>query len=165
VHRKGSLNIVADSLSRVNEDTVAALDLREGWLVDLSSEHFKSAGYIDLVEKVAANQASFPDLKTDSGYVYRKDDHLTGEQVHDEYAWKLWIPRELVPEILSRAHDSPLSSHCGIHKTIERVRRYYFWPGLLSDIKTYINAGEMCKSTKAPNFVLRTPLGKAPKSQ
>jgi len=70
-----------------------------------------------------------------------------------------------VPEILSRAHDSPLSSHCGIHKTIERVRRYYFWPGLVSDIKTYINACEVCKTTKAPNFVLRPPLGKAPESQ
>nr|XP_044248841.1 uncharacterized protein LOC123002541 [Drosophila takahashii] len=122
-HRKGSLNIVPDSLSRVNEDTVAALDLREGLLVDLNSEHFKSSDYVDLVEKVEANQANFPDLKTDSGYVYRKAEHLTGEQVHDEYAWKLWIPRELVPEILSRAHDSPLSSHGGIHKTIERAVR------------------------------------------
>jgi len=35
----------------------------------------------------------------------------------------------------------------------------------VSDIKTYINAGEVCKTTKAPNFVLRPPLGKAPKSQ
>jgi len=66
-------------LSRINEDTVAALDLREGLLVDLSSEHFKSAGYVDLVENVVANEASFPDLKTDSGYVYRKAEHLAGD--------------------------------------------------------------------------------------
>ncbi|KAH8406928.1 hypothetical protein KR222_007158, partial [Zaprionus bogoriensis] len=71
-HRKGSLNIVPDSLSRVNEDEVAALDLREGLLVDLNSEHFKSAAYQDLVAKVSANKINFPDLKTEDGYVYRK---------------------------------------------------------------------------------------------
>ncbi|XP_043062725.1 uncharacterized protein LOC122319465 [Drosophila yakuba] len=110
-HRKGSMNVVPDSLSRVNEDAVAAIDLREGLLVDLNSDHFK----------VSANQKNFPDLRTDSGYIYLKAEHLTGEQVHDEYAWKLWVPKELVSEILSRAHDNSLSAHGGIHKTIESV--------------------------------------------
>jgi len=164
-HRKGSLNVVPDSLSRINEDVIAAVDLREGLLVDLDSKEFKKAEYVDLVEKVKANQANFPDLKADNGYVYRKSEHSTGEQIHDDYAWKLWIPKELVPEILKRAHDGSMSCHGGIHKTIERVRRYYFWPGLVPDVKTYINACEVCKTTKAPNYTLRPPLGKAPESQ
>ncbi|KAH8234084.1 hypothetical protein KR038_001292, partial [Drosophila bunnanda] len=46
-HRKGSLNVVPDSLSRVNEDVVAAIDLREGFLVDLNSDHFKSVEYTE----------------------------------------------------------------------------------------------------------------------
>jgi len=58
-------------------------------------------------------------------FLYRKAEHLTGEQMHDEYAWKLWVPNEFVSGILSLAHDSPLASHSGIHKTIERIRRYY----------------------------------------
>ncbi|KAH8280002.1 hypothetical protein KR054_004843, partial [Drosophila jambulina] len=71
-YRKGSLNVVPDSLSRVNEDVIAAIDLQEGFLVDLSSDHFKSAEYTELVEKVSANQTNFPDLRTDNGYIYRK---------------------------------------------------------------------------------------------
>lgn len=48
------------------------------------------------MQKVSANQINFLDLRTDSGYIYQKAVHLTGEQVHDEYAWRLWVPRELV---------------------------------------------------------------------
>lgn len=160
-HRKGSLNVVPDFLSRLNEDEVAAIDIEEGLLIDLNSEHFKSTEYKEWVCKVQANNANFPDLKTEGGYVYRRAEHLTGERTHDEYAWKLWVPKELVSLVISRAHNSPMASHGGIHKTIERVRRYYFWPNLVYDIKAYINACQVCKSTKAPNHVLRPPMGKA----
>lgn len=112
--------------------------MKEGLLVDFKSEHFKSIEYTDWVRKVQANSAYFPDLKTEEGYVYRRSEHLTGEQTHDEYAWKLWIPIQLVQEVISQAHNSPLASHGGMHKTIERVRRYYFCPGLVSDIKSYV---------------------------
>lgn len=152
-HRKGSLNVVPDSLSRVNEDEVAAIDLEEGLIVDLNSDHFKSNDYLDLINNINANQPYFPDLKTEGGYVYRRAEHLKGEQVHDEYAWKLWIPKTLVPEVLSQAHNNPIASHGGIHKTIERIRRYYFWPGLVVDVKAYIKACDICKMTKAPNTV------------
>jgi len=67
--------------------------------------------------------------------LYRKAEHLTGEQVHEEYAWKLWLPSELIPEVLFQARNSPLASHGGIHKSVERVRRYYFWPRLVPDVK------------------------------
>lgn len=150
-----------DFLSRVNEDEVAAIDIEEGLLIDLNSEHFKSIEYKEWVSKVQANNANFPDLKTEGGYVYRRAEHLTGERTHDEYAWKLWVPKELVSLVISRAHNSPMASHAGIHKTIERVGRYYFWPNLVCYIKAYINACQVCKSTKTPNHVLRPPMGKA----
>jgi len=156
------MNVVPDSLSRVNEDAIAAIDLREGLLVDMNSNHFKSPAYKDLLAKVEEKKDNFPDLKTEEGYLYRKAEHLTGEQVHDEYAWKLWLPSELIPQVLFQAHNSPLASYGGIHKTVERVRRYYFWPRLVPDVKAYVNACETCKSTKPPNHVLRPPLGKAP---
>lgn len=73
--------------------------------------------------------------------------------------------KTLVPEILSQAHNNPIASHGGIHKTIERIRRCYFWPGLVVDVKAYINACDICKMTKAPNTVLRPPMGKAAETQ
>jgi len=93
----------------------------------MNSNHFKPPAYKDLVAKVEEKKDNFPDLKTEEGYLYRKAEHLTGEQVHDEYAWKLWLPSEPIPEVLFQAHNSPLASHGGIHKTVERLRRYYFY--------------------------------------
>lgn len=89
---------------------------------------------------------------------------MTGEPFHDSFFWKLWVPIQLVPEIKKNVYDDPLASHGGIHKTLERVRRYYFWPGL---VKTYNDQKKnfVCKSTKAPNHTLRPPMGVAPESQ
>jgi len=50
-------------------------------------------------------------------FLYRRNDHATGDLLHDTFAWKLWIPSELVPEILKRAHDDPLTSYGEVHKT------------------------------------------------
>lgn len=110
--------MVPDSLSHVNEDEVAAIDIKDGLLVDLNSEHCKSIEYTDWVRKKQVNSAFFPDLKPEEGFVYRRSEHLTAEQTHDEYS-RLWIPKQLVHEVISQGHNSPLASHGGMHKTYE----------------------------------------------
>lgn len=164
-HRRGLLNVVPDALSRMNEDEIASIDASNGLLVDITSEHFRSQEYLSLGESVTANSAKFPDLKVVDNLVYRRSEHSTGEPLHDVYIWKLWIPLQLVSDVLKKAHDHPLSAHGGVHKTLERIRRYYYWPGLVADVKSYIGSCETCKSTKAPNGPLRPPMGIAPESQ
>ncbi|XP_044572730.1 uncharacterized protein LOC6503773 isoform X1 [Drosophila ananassae] len=164
-HRRGSLNVVPDALSRVNEDEIASIDASHGLLVDVASEHFQGPEYLSLVDSVRANSAKLPDLKVVDNLVYRRSEHATGEPLHDVYIWKLWVPLQLVGKVLKNAHDHPLAAHGGVHKTLERVRRYYYWPGLVSDVKTYVSNCDACKATKAPNCPLRPPMGKAPESQ
>ncbi|XP_030385488.1 uncharacterized protein LOC115632467 isoform X1 [Scaptodrosophila lebanonensis] len=164
-HRSGRLNIVPDALSRVHDDEIAAIESSNGLLVDLESKFFKSDDYTELMERVKANADKLPDVKVVENFVYRRSDHATGDQLHDSFGWKLWIPKELVSEVLKNAHDHPLASHGGVHKTLERIRRYYYWPGLVNDVKCYINSCETCKTTKAPNTVQRPPIGKSPESQ
>lgn len=116
-------------------------------------------------ERIETMQAKFPNLKVKDGYVYRRTEHTTGEVLHDVYVWKLWIPKAMTKEVIARAHDSVLCAHVGIHNTIERLRKYYFWPGLVEDVKAFINNCEVCKTSKAPNKVLRPPMGKLIESQ
>jgi len=73
-----------------------------------SQQQFKTTEYKEFATKVSANEQNFSDLRVEDGYVYMKAEHLTGEQAHDEYSWKLWIPRDLVPEVLFQAQNSPL---------------------------------------------------------
>ncbi|XP_033237657.1 uncharacterized protein [Drosophila pseudoobscura] len=164
-HRSGRLNVVPDALSRVNEEEVATLDASNGLLVDLESPEFKAEDYVEIVERVRANIDKLPDLKIVDNLLYRRSDHATGEVLHDVFIWKLWIPQGLVVDVLRNAHDNPLASHGGIHKTLERIRRYYYWPGLVADVKKYIQACDVCKTTKAPNTIQRPKIGIAPESQ
>lgn len=131
---------------------IGSLSVDDGILVDLLSEHFQTAEYNGLRQNICDNQCKFPDLKVLDGFVYKRTEHATGEQLHVDLCWKLWVPRELVNEILIRAHF-------GINKTLERVRKCYFWPGLVNSVRNYINSCEKCKSTKHPNFVVRPPMG------
>lgn len=164
-HRKGSQNVVPDALSRTNTEDLSEIHWlsevanTQGVFVDLNSEHFSSEEYKDLVRRVESNINFTPDLKIIDGYLYRRTDHAVGDPLIDDLAWKLWIPPSMVPEVLRKHHDDPLSSHCGIGKTLERIRRYYFWPNLVFDVKNYINSCEVCKSTKHPNFTMRPPIG------
>lgn len=171
-HRRGSLNVVPDTLSRANTDDMSALGLYSlsdfendsGLFVDLTSTHFQSHEYRQLLDRIGGNLDKLPDLKIIDGYLYRRTEHATGEQLQDDLSWKLWIPREMIPEILKKAHDNPLSSHGGINKTLARIRKFYYWPNLVVDVKNYVNNCDVCKSTKHPNTVMRPPMGKSPET-
>lgn len=162
VHRKGKLNVVPDTLSRITDENIASVDGQDGILVDLKFPHLVSKEYVKFRERIETMQAKFPDLKVEDGYVYRRTEHTAGEVLHDVYVWKLWKPKAMKKQVIC---DSVLCAHGGIHKTIERLRKYYFWPGLVEDVKAFISNCEVCKTSKASNKVLRPPMGKLTESQ
>ncbi|XP_046869353.1 uncharacterized protein LOC124461998 [Drosophila willistoni] len=154
-----SQNVVPDALSRVFTPDLAVLDSDLG--IDLNSVHFLSPEYVELKTKVEKNPQSVPDVKVMGNLVYRRSEHFPGEKLADDQCWKLWIPKGLVAQLLKLAHESPLAAHCGINKTLEKLRRYYYLPNLVSEVKEFINRCDVCKATKHPNYTLRPPLGKS----
>ncbi len=44
------------------------------------------------------------------------------------------LPVDYRPHVLQLAHENVLSGHLGVTKTFHRIIRYYFWPGLKSDV-------------------------------
>lgn len=157
-HRKGQQNIVPDALSRVFTDDLSALDHGPG--VDLQSPQFNSQEYQSLKDEVKRSLSTSSEIKVIDGFIFRRAEHASKEQVADDTVWKLWIPTELVPVVLQWAHTDNIAAHGGINKTLERIRRYYFWPNLVADVRSYVNQCEICKSTKHPNQTLRPPLSK-----
>lgn len=118
-HRSGSQNIVPDALSRTNTEDLNSLSVFEitnpcdyqggsGMFVDLRSPYFKSNNYIELLEKVGKSLDKMPDLRIIDGYLYRRMELATGEQIKDDLAWKLWIPKEMIPEVLKK----PMMTRC-----------------------------------------------------
>lgn len=156
-HRKGSEHVVPDALSRIPHEEVAGIDtiLPE---VDLESPFFLDEDYVSLRARVFESQSSLPDLRIVDKYVYYRTEPYSGEERQEQDAWKLWIPLRLREDTISRAHDSPVTAHGGIAKTVDLLRRHFFWPGMVKDVRRYVGNCEVCKTTKAPNTIMKPPM-------
>lgn len=61
------------------------------------------------------------------------------------------VPKPYRQEILSLAHDIPLSGHLGVKKTYDRILKYFFWPGLKKDVRNHIRICHVCQMVGKPN--------------
>lgn len=157
-HRKGRDNVVPDALSRIPENEIASIEAIAPE-IDLDSPHFMDTDYKELKDKIKTNESKYPDMKIVDNFVYIRTEHYSGNEIREQQAWKLWVPRNLQNQVIVRAHDSPIASHGGIYKTLELIRRNFYWPGMVRDVRKYIQGCEICKTTKAPNFVMKPPMG------
>ena len=64
------------------------------------------------------------------------------------------VTQPLRPQVLSLAHDHSMSGHLGVKKTYQRVLRYYFWPGLKSDVVKFCHSCHTCQISGKPNQVI-----------
>lgn len=81
-------------------------------------------------QAVIDNANRFHALKIEGELIFRRvkfRDQSDGP-ISEAGLWRLWIPTELVPSLVSQAHDPPLAAHGGMLKTIDRLRRFYYWP-------------------------------------
>jgi hypothetical protein len=76
-------------------------------------------------------------LEVEVGVLYRKN--------------KLWVPddKELLTSLMQSEHDSKIAGHMGQDKTIEIVRRNFWWPKMDEYIVDYIRTCPDCQRDKA----------------
>ena len=68
------------------------------------------------------------------------------------------LPRVLRRQLLKVVHDAPLSGHMGRDRTWDRARRAVWWPGMKSDIATYVAGCDECQRHKRSTKHGRAPL-------
>lgn len=154
-HRKGSVNIVPDALSRVHMEELST----HAMAIDLNSPEFRSAEYQSLIEKVESNRDRLPDVSVIDGKVYFRPKVSGNQTVSDRSDWKLWVPIVLTNDLIARAHNPPLAAHGGISKTLDRLKQSFYWPKMASDVHAFVTKCDVCKETKAPNVTLRPLMG------
>ena len=52
------------------------------------------------------------------------------------------VPKRKISEILEESHNSPTGGHFGINKTLEKIRKRFYWATCKKDVKNW------CKSCK-----------------
>lgn len=158
-HRKGAENVVADTLSRMPVDSeVIAEEIVNEDILDFETTAFESEEYVELRRTILENQERLPDLKVDNERIYIRMKHFEEETM--EFEWKLWIPQDITYPLIEQAHNYTESVHEGINKTLNRLRTFYYWPRMASQVKQYINNCQVCKETKSANQIMRPPIGK-----
>ena len=76
---------------------------------------------------------------------------------HDSFLYNssgwMYVPDNdsLHMKVIAAHHDTPVAGHLGYQKTQELIEHHYYWPGLSSDIKTYVSHCDRCARFKGSN--------------
>ena len=62
------------------------------------------------------------------------------------------VPKSYRNEILSMAHSLPLGGHLGVNKTVKKILRYFFWPGLRTDVANFCRTCHTCQMVGKPSI-------------
>ena len=64
--------------------------------------------------------------------------------------YQLVIPSQIRAQVLSVAHEGAISGHFAVKRTIAKVREYFYWPRLMTDVESYCKSCIVCQRRK-PN--------------
>jgi len=73
----------------------------------------------------------------------------------------LWIPKGLVQRVMESEHDTKVTGHMGQDKTIELIRRNFWWPEMNVRIIDFVRSCPKCQPNKASRhqpYGLSSPL-------
>jgi reverse transcriptase-like protein/integrase-like protein len=143
-YRPGKDNHVADSLSRRPDHMAASIhqssiNIDTELLDTIKAEYDNDAATKQIINNGNSN------YKVINGLIYTTDE-------------KIYVPFSdtIRTQIIKQHHDTPVNGHLGEHKTMERVSRCYFWPGMRKSVQQYIQQCQSCQANKSSN---QLPIG------
>lgn len=144
IHRKGRDHIVPDALSRA----IASIDIQK-------FKSTKDAWYLNIKKNFIDNSQLHDDLKIEDDVLYKK---FRSKGVSD-CEWKVCVPKENREEVIKSNHDEAKSGHFGLFKTLNKIRRFYYWPNMKESVAEYIKNCHICRVVKPVNFQTKPPMG------
>ena len=99
-------------------------------------------------EQISAESPEVKTLWANRKLLIMKDDTLLylwkGDDTRELYV----VPYQLREIVLRLGHNCALSGHFGIHKTLERIRRNFYWPGMSAQVEQHIRGCFACNRSK-----------------
>ena len=139
-YRSGKHNQAADALSR-SPDFHPSLSLLLSipcltFLEELRQQLANNPQYCQRRQDFINSPASYPDFTLSQNFLL--------------YKGKIWLPRELplIQTLMQEYHATPMGGHMGVAKTTARLSENFMWPGLRSDVATFVANCTECQFTK-----------------
>ena len=79
------------------------------------------------------------------------------EQNTDFDYWRAIIPDEVAVKnfILTELHSIPYSLHPGIQRTLQKVKKHFFWKGMTGNVREYVESCPVCQVEKTDHTLGR----------
>lgn len=120
---------------------------------------FGDPEYTELLQAVRENPKAITNLREENGKLLICPSFGYDYLHNDIQQWKLYVPNGLTSKLVKEAHDPPNSAHLGIRKTLEKLKRLYFWPKMSVDVRNYVLNCTICKEIKAVNYSTQPQMG------
>ena len=75
---------------------------------------------------------------------------------------QLVVPEGFREKVLRLAHETLLTEHLGIKKTLDRIVSEFFWRGVCADVARFCKSCDICQRTIRKCRVTKVTLGKLP---
>ncbi len=98
--------------------------------------------------------SQFPCLELQDGLLVRRLENVDANSV----VYQAIVPRKTRRIILNSCHDLKTSGHLGVSKTISKVKQKFYWPGVQTDVRSYVAGCETCSKRKGPIPRKRAPM-------
>jgi hypothetical protein len=147
VYKKGKQNVVADALSRKDEDVESFLCaisiIQPDWIIEARDEWKNDEKVWTLIER----------LQQDSG----ASDTFTWKNDSLWYKDRLYLCKnsQLKQKVLLELHTSLVGGHSGFLKTYHRVKKDFFWDGLKTNVQRFVAEFLVCQQNKVET--IKTP--------
>ena len=182
VYQPGATNYVADFLSRPDnpksslerpiegETELNATELEIVGCVNWIAEQARDVaikGVLELMKERLASELEvesvWSGLKLAEWFKIRSKLVVSGGVLmvnanEEQLGQRIVVPVALVPTILNLLHDGPLAGHRDFEKTLEMLRRRYFWLRLRLDVLEYCESCHLCQTKKHLGKLPKAPL-------
>ena len=59
------------------------------------------------------------------------------------------VPKVLQQKIIRENHDVPAIGHVGLNKTVDHIKRAFWWRGMWSTVGEYVQSSPVCQLVKS----------------
>ncbi|XP_025270795.1 uncharacterized protein LOC112639849 [Camponotus floridanus] len=154
IHRKGRLYQNADGLSRrscAEKDCAycAKVEFKENSVARIVLEE-------ENLEDWRRKQLEDPVIS-----LFLRAKELGRRPLHEEVSLQdvsIIVPRRCINRILELAHDSASDGHFGVNKTLEKIRKRFYWATCKHDVEDWCRFCEICVARKGPLEKRKSPI-------
>jgi hypothetical protein len=151
VYKPGKTNVVADALSRRQEalhtavSSTSAAKFTSRILTGYDEDDYFTGVKSILLDGGSARTFAARKILRQ----FRIDEDGLVYEIRDTEP-RLCIPKDgsLRLEIMRDNHDSKIAGHLGVEKTIDAIKRKFYWPRLARTVKAYVLSCDACQRNK-----------------